>query len=206
MIASNPKRASIVDLHHAGYVTGHIAKLWDFNPRTVRRAISLFRDNGGIIDRPRCGRPRTAVVRKNVEIIRKRIGREMAEDLKINDRSVRRIVHCEINCRTYRLQKCQALTSESIPKRVQRCRASLALAADGRHTNFVFPDEKLFTVKASNNRRNDRILSESMEEANENGRLVPKKAHPQSVMVAAFITSDGKSPLIFVDSGVKPMR
>ncbi|EYC34439.1 hypothetical protein Y032_0001g415 [Ancylostoma ceylanicum] len=185
----------------------------DVDPRTVRRAISRFRDTGGITDRPRSGRPRTAVVRKNVEIIRKRIGRnpkrsmrKMAEDLKISDRSVRRIVQGKLNCRSYRLQKCQALTSENKHKRVEICRALLERAADGRHLKFVFSDEKLFTVQAFHNRQNDRILSESMEEANRNGRLVPKKAHPQSDMVASFITSDGNSPLIFVDSGVKINR
>ncbi|EYB97829.1 hypothetical protein Y032_0136g1949 [Ancylostoma ceylanicum] len=95
MIAANPKRASIADLHTAGYATGDIAKMLDVGPRTVRRASSRFRDTGGITDRPRSGRRRTAVVRKNVEIIRKRIGwnskrsmRKVDEDLKISDRSV----------------------------------------------------------------------------------------------------------------------
>ncbi|RCN47506.1 hypothetical protein ANCCAN_06403 [Ancylostoma caninum] len=199
MIAPDPKRASIVDLHRARYAPGDIAKRLDVNPRTVRRAISLFRDTDDIIGHPRSGRPRTVVVRKNVEIIRKRITRnpkrsmrKMAEDLKISDRSVRRIVHCELNCRSYRLQKCQALTSGNKRKRVQRCRALLARSADGRQLNFVFSDEKLFTVQASHNQQNDRTLSESMEKANKNGRLISKKAHPQSVMGSRSI---GKTTL-----------
>uniref|UniRef100_A0A914D452 Transposase n=1 Tax=Acrobeloides nanus TaxID=290746 RepID=A0A914D452_9BILA len=35
------------------------------------------------------------------------------------------------------------------------------------------------------------------------GRIVQRSAHPQSVMVWDGITSDGKTPMVFVDPGVK---
>ncbi|ETN73030.1 hypothetical protein NECAME_18540 [Necator americanus] len=127
----------------------------------------------------------------------------MAKDLQISERSVRRIVSENLGLRSYRLQSCHALSEENKKTRVIRCRKLLERAAQGRHRSFIFSDEKLFTIEAVYNRQNDRIISPNIREANNSGRLVPKKAHSASVMVSAFVTSDGKSPLIFVDSGVK---
>src|SRR4051812_1624344 len=42
-----------------------------------------------------------------------------------------------------------------------------------------------------------------MSQALSSGKLVDKTAHPQSVMVWCGITSDGKTPMVFVDPGVK---
>ena len=210
MVAAHPNRASIVDLHNSGYAKGVIARMLQVHPRTVRRAILRYEETDNTADRPRSGRPRTAVTPRNVNVVRKRIQRnprkslrQMARDLHISDKSVRDIVHDRLNCHSYRLQKSYALAEETKETRVRRCRELLRRAADNRHLSFVFSDEKLFTVDAVYNRQNDRVLSQTIQEANMRGRLVSKKAHPASVMVSAFISSDGKSPLVFVESGVK---
>lgn len=65
----------------------------------------------------------------------------------------------------------------------------------------LFTDEKIFTVEQALNKQNDRILSSSL--PTESDRGVPRSAHPSSVMVWAGISAEHKSPLIFVDPGVK---
>ncbi|VDL73183.1 unnamed protein product [Nippostrongylus brasiliensis] len=63
--------------------------------------------------------------------------------------------------------------------------------------------EKLFTIEQSLNRQNNRIIASSIREANSRGRIVGRTSNPAHVMVWASITSDGKSPLVFVPQNVK---
>ena len=210
MVASNPKRTSIVDLHLVGMKTKYIAKTLCVPPRTVRRTVNLFKTTGGTADRRRPGRPPTAVSKANVTKIRKRIEcrpklsmRKMARDLGISDFPVRKIVHEKLNIKSYKIYRTAGLTSANMAKRVARCKELLKRAARNRHRNFVFSDEKIFTVEAVVNRQNDRILAKHREAANSVGGIVSRASKPANVMVFACITSDGKSPLVFVDSGVK---
>ncbi|KIH60904.1 hypothetical protein ANCDUO_08832 [Ancylostoma duodenale] len=71
--------------------------------------------------------------------------------------------------------------------------------AEGSHRNIVFSDEKIFTVEPIVNSQNNRVLAEDIEQALPRGEIVGKTAHPTSVMVWGGITSDGKTPLVFVD-------
>ncbi|RCN46195.1 hypothetical protein ANCCAN_07740 [Ancylostoma caninum] len=60
-------------------------------------------------------------------------------------------------------------------------------------------DEKIFTVEPVVNSQNNRVLAKDIEQALSRGKIVGKTAHPTSVMVWGGITSDGKTPLVFVD-------
>ncbi|VDP54908.1 unnamed protein product [Heligmosomoides polygyrus] len=187
MVAAHPKRESIIGLHCAGFATKDIVKALSVLRRTVQRGLRLFEESGGTSDRRRSGRPCSAVTKRNKDIIGKRIKRspqqsirKMANDLNISEGSVRTIVHKKLNLRSYRLQKCQALSLKNKRTRVHRCKEQAAF-----------------------NQQNCRILSTDLQSANSGGRLVARKAHPATIMVCAFITSDGKSSLIFVGPGVK---
>ena len=100
MVAANPKRSSILDLHRAGMKPKKIARTLAVPLITVYRSIKLFKSTGGTVDRARSGRPRTAITRGNIEKIRRRIQRnpqrsmrKMAKEIGIHERSVRTIVH-----------------------------------------------------------------------------------------------------------------
>ena len=67
----------------------------------------------------------------------------------------------------------------------------------------VFSDEKLFTVEEALNKQNDRILSRTVSSIPEEYRLVKRVQKPSSVMVWAGISAEGRTPLVFVPSGVK---
>uniref|UniRef100_A0A915E9Y0 Uncharacterized protein n=1 Tax=Ditylenchus dipsaci TaxID=166011 RepID=A0A915E9Y0_9BILA len=61
----------------------------------------------------------------------------------------------------------------------------------------------LFVVEEKFNKQNVRIIAKDIGEASAKGRIVSRIAHPKSVMVWAGITSTGKTPLVFVEEGVK---
>ncbi|EYC22754.1 hypothetical protein Y032_0016g2928 [Ancylostoma ceylanicum] len=203
-MVAHPQRSSIVDLYRAEYATKDIVGILSVPRRTEQREVQKFKSTGEVSDHRRSGRPRSVVNRKNVDNIHKRIARyaersmrRIAADLWMSE--VRRIVHENLGLRIYRLQKCQAFCAANRLTRVRRCKELLKRAANDAHLQFVFSDEKLFSVEATFNRQNKRIIARNLQGANSSGRLVAKKAHSASVMACTFITSDGKSPLIFVD-------
>uniref|UniRef100_A0A914MLI1 Tc1-like transposase DDE domain-containing protein n=1 Tax=Meloidogyne incognita TaxID=6306 RepID=A0A914MLI1_MELIC len=62
---------------------------------------------------------------------------------------------------------------------------------------------KIFTIEAVHNHQNDRIWTT---ESPLSDKLITHSQHPRSVMVWAGICASGKTPLIFVDPGVKVNR
>lgn len=123
--------------------------------------------------------------------------RKVARETGINRESVRRIVKNELGLKPYKMQKAQLLTDANKEVRVQRCRQLLRRVAG---QEILFTDEKIFTVEAAHNHQNDRIwASESPLSTN----IVSHSQYPSSVMVWAGICASGKTPLIFVNPGVK---
>ena len=71
---------------------------------------------------------------------------------------------------------------------------------EGTLPKLVFTDKKKFDIQLVVNQQNDRVwVSYSTTE----GRIVTRRQNPQSVMVWAAVTAIGRSPLLFVPSGVK---
>jgi hypothetical protein len=64
----------------------------------------------------------------------------------------------------------------------------------------VFSDVKVFTVEQAYNNQNARIWSKGPPGA---ARVLPRSQKPASVMVWAAITSDVKTPLVFIENGAK---
>ena len=67
----------------------------------------------------------------------------------------------------------------------------------------MFSDEKLFVVEEHLNAQNDRVYAAAFEDIPEGVRTVPRFQKPGSVMVWGAVSSRGKFPLVFVESGVK---
>ena len=69
---------------------------------------------------------------------------------------------------------------------------------------ILFTDEKLFTIQSVHNSQNDRILAKNKKDIALEDRAVFRRQKPQSVMVwAGVITDERKTPLIFIEEGVK---
>ncbi|KAI6647895.1 hypothetical protein LOD99_8356 [Oopsacas minuta] len=88
-------------------------------------------------------------------------------------------------------------------KRLSRSKGLLSRFATQGLDRVLLSDEKLFTVEQASNRQNDRILSTCISAIPEKYRFVKRVQKPLSVMVLAGISSVGRTPLVFVPSGVK---
>jgi len=88
-------------------------------------------------------------------------------------------------------------------KRYRKCLVLKWLVAAGRVKNVLFSDEKIFTVQRHHNIQNDRILLKKGSAYYLAKKIVTRSLFPKSVMVWAGITADGKTPLVFVERGVK---
>ena len=77
-----------------------------------------------------------------------------------------------------------------------RCRALLQRCAG---PEILFSDENIFTIEAFHNHQNDRIWAKNSPQSDK----IVTHSHPQSVMVWAGICASDKTPLVFVDPGVK---
>ncbi len=67
--------------------------------------------------------------------------------------------------------------------------------------NSVFTDEKNFTIEAKFNHQND--LVQGCDLPAHRDHFSPHRQKPASVMVLAPVSRDTKSPLVFVEPGVK---
>lgn len=158
-------RNAIISLHKQKMSASLIIKTLKLPRSTVYYAIKRFEETGNAQDRPRTGRPLTAVTPENINKIRCRIRRnsersmrEMAKSLGINRESVRIIVRIRLGLRSYKLGRGHYLTEKMKQKRLEKARKMKRLVAAGRHRSIVFTDEKIFTVERHHNAQNDRQL------------------------------------------------
>lgn len=204
------QRADIISSYGRGNRVCDIVRELNFHRKTVQRVISRYEELGNLSDRARSGRPRTSVTRQKIGNIRDRIRRnprrsmrKMAAELGISRESVRTIVKKKLNIKCYKRQKVHLLPANTAANRVTKCRRLLRRAVGNWHRSVLFTDEKVFTIDEKFNKQNSRIISRSLEDASDKGRHVFKSAHPSSVMVWAGITADGKTPLVFIEQGIR---
>ena len=69
--------------------------------------------------------------------------------------------------------------------------------------NLVFSYEKPFVIQQFVNKQNDRVYLPKSSADNLHLRLATRTQAPVTGMVRAAITADGRSPLVFIDRGVK---
>ena len=127
--------------------------------------------------------------------------RKIARETGIKRESERHMAKRELNLMPYKLQKVKLLTDENKRVRLQRCRQLMRHAAAQRWEHILFTDEKLFfIVEQAHNHQNDKSWSA---EAPGTSAIVEHRQNPQSVMVWGGICASSKTPLVFVDQGVK---
>lgn len=201
------QREKILGLHQQGMRNCDIARRLGIVAPNVSRTIKQIEKRGHTGRHPGSGRKRTVNTPRVRQIIKKRLlrnsrvsMRKIAREIGVSRESARRIAKEHLKVKPYKLQKVQLLTDGNKLVRLQRCRQLLRRAAPLSWNRIVFTDEKLFTVEQAHNRQNDRIWSVN---APGTSAVVEHRQYPQSVMVWAGICSTGKTPLVFVDRGVK---
>lgn len=207
---AHPKRQSIIDLFNADMASKTISVILKVNERTVRKTIQRYKEQGNHKDRTGRGRKVTVATPNMIKRVRDQIRRNPRRSIRkmaikngTSTTTMRNIVRKKLKLFPYRQQQVHLLNDRMKKLRKERCMKLRARFSQGADKSIVFSDEKVFTVDPVLNRHNDRILAFNMQQAITGGKFVGKTAHPQSIMVWGAITSDGKSPLVFVDQGVK---
>lgn len=114
--------------------------------------------------------------------------RTLAKKMKVDPKTIRTAVHDDLHCKSYVLKVRQTLSEATKAKRLERCNlllTSLKHAASGRIR--FFSDEKIFTIDAKVNRRNDRWIARDPEDV----PVVGRTKFPASLHVLLVISSEG---------------
>lgn len=207
------RRDSVIALYLGGKSQVAIVRALqhlNVNKSFVSRTIARYRDIGSVAPRPKSGRKRTATspemvrkVKKRIERNPRRSGRQMARELNISQYAIRQILKNELGLKPLKFQKVQDLTDAQKKARLEKAKELLRLAESGELPNLVFSDEKPFVVSQYVNKQNDRVYLPKRSAENLNRRLATRTQAPAMVMVWAAVTADGRSPLVFIDRGVK---
>ena len=210
------KREFVVNQFFKGKTRSQIlqaGKEMKLNRMFIKRTLDRFQETQSTEDRQRPGRPKSSRTPAAIKKIRDKIRknprqsmRKMAKEQGMSPRTMRRLVTGDLQMRPFKIQSRQLLGTATKAKRLARAKLLRKKLRDGTLRNIVFSDEKLFTVQASFNHQNDRVLSRDRQSILEHYRQVYRTQKPASVMVWAAVSESGKSPLVFIPQGVKINR
>ena len=207
----NPKNLSVIELHKSGSKPINIARALNLAPTTVYSIIERFKKTGRVERKVGSGRRRFVRTPALVQAIRSRIKRnpirsmrKMARELKVGATTVRKVVKDDLKAKSRARTKKQLITESCKLKRLVRCKKLRSALKKGAPV-ILFSDEKIFTVDAVSNGRNDRYISPMRPEdvpANIRHRFTTK--HPAGIMVFGLVASNGlKMPPVFIEQGLK---
>lgn len=126
--------------------------------------------------------------------------RKMAAKFEVDNKTIRNAVKYDLRLKSYTRTPKHLLTTAMKERRLERCKKVLSYLKKKSSLVTIFSDEKIFTVDAVLNRRNDRFIAES--KANVKGTFRTK--HPAQVMAFGVVASDGKKmPMKFYKPGEK---
>ena len=125
----------------------------------------------------------------------------VAPELNISQYAIRQILKSELGVKPLKIQRVQDLTEAQKKVRLIRAKDLLRLAESAELPNVVFSDEKPFVIQQLVN--NDRFYLPNGLAENLHRLLASRTQAPAMVMVWAAIIADGRSPLVFIDRGVK---
>uniref|UniRef100_A0A914EJI1 Transposase n=1 Tax=Acrobeloides nanus TaxID=290746 RepID=A0A914EJI1_9BILA len=147
--------------------------------------------------------PRTTVI----DDIRRyeETGKRLSKKLGINPVSAWQILREDLGLKPYKFQKRQKLAAKVKMKGKERAGAILKRLSRGRHRKTLFTDEKLFDIQQVGLQPPERQIY-SRGPPNKEQRVVERVQKAESMMVWAEVCATGKTPLVFVEPGVKINR
>lgn len=203
------KREAIVELKDLGWTNAKISRTLKVSESNVSRTIKRYQELGHCGDKPR-SRMKTVRTSRAVRNIRERVRRNpnvstrrLAKSMNISQSSAHRIIKKDLKM-TWKPKRYRHLLSEATKKkRKLRCRQLLQRLKSGP-SEVIWTDEKIFTVEPKLNRKTDGAYAVDHSILEDKYRFVGRRQKPASVMVWAGVTTSGKkTPLIFVEQGVK---
>lgn len=205
------KRNLVIGLHLEGKSNIQIRRQLPHLKLTelfVFRTIKRYKETGSIKKRFGGGRRCTAIVRGNVEKLRKKLLRnpersaaQLAIETNISDRSVRRILKNKLQLKPFKKFKSQELTALQRTKRFERSKKLLAMRRSRKLPNLVFSDEKTFCIEHFLNKQNDRKWFSGRSSDHSDDLRITRRQGADQIMVWAAVTENGRSPLLFLPMG-----
>lgn len=205
------KRNAVIALHLEGKSNIEIRRALpklQLNEKFVRRTIQRYVETGSIKKRYGGGRRCTATAPAVVERVRHRLERnpersaqQLAQDLNVSDRSVRRILKKKLKVQPYKKHKSQELTALQCRKRLDRSKELIRLLDGGMLPNIVFSDEKTFCIEQYLNKQNDRVWLKKRTSNHSDRLRVTRRQGADQIMVWAAISEKGRSSLVFLPMG-----
>lgn len=126
--------------------------------------------------------------------------KKLAMELDVDRKTVQTAINSDLGFKSFVRTPRHLLTKSMQEKRLERCQKVLGFLKRNGSTVRVFSDEKIFTVDAVVNRRNDRYIAASRAEV----KGIFRTKHPAQVMVFGVVASDGKKmPPYFFKPGEK---
>ena len=119
--------------------------------------------------------------------------RQMAKERQMSKMTMLRLCKDDLKVYPYKLKKCQLLSYAAKQKRLDGSKKLLRRHGNGMLPNLIFSNEKLFTVEAAFNHKNDRVLSKSLQDIPSGLKKARRTQKPAPVMVWAAAPLEGKS-------------
>jgi inhibitor of nuclear factor kappa-B kinase subunit alpha len=124
--------------------------------------------------------------------------------MQMSRRTISRIVHDDLHLSGYKVRPYEALSQKQMEARVKKAKKLKLLVGKRNLGKVIFTDEKIFTLDESGKHPQVKIhIRRGSRKTNmaQHGRFI----HPHSpgIMVWGGVSKKGRSPLIFVEPGVK---
>jgi hypothetical protein len=186
--------------------------------RGLNYLLTRLRETGTTDRVPGSGRPRTSRTAENIDSVydlvlsqedaprTHKTTRQIARELAISQRSVRRIIHEDLQLKCLKKRRAQELTAKNCEMRLNRSRQLLRKYPSHAVDFIFFTDEKMFTVAPPVNLQNDRVYAPVLSKKRDvaaNRLLRTRSTFSKSVMVSVAVSKLGCSELIFVEPGTK---
>lgn len=175
-------------------------------------------DETGTVDRCEgSGRPRSVRTHENVQKVEERIlsqetcpgthmtPSQISKEIEISKSSIKRIIKLDLQLKTFKRVHGQKLTEVNCEKRVTISKRILRKFTEDKLSKTFFTDEKRFTVEPPRNSQNDRVYADVPHKNDiQDERLYATRSHfSASVMVSVGVSKLGKTPVFFIEQGVK---
>jgi len=226
MVFSSEDRILIEQLHRSkGYGARKLVKEFPEKGWKVCSLLCLLKklkDTGTTSRQAGSGRPRTARMPENVDVVSDmicsqddasgthRTVHEISRETGIPKSSVVCIIHNDLQLKCFKKKRAQELTTANRLNRVQRSQLLLDKFSEHEVGFIFFNDEKLFTVAPLMNSQNDRVYALVVATKKRNvstSRLLRTcPTFSKSVMISVAVSKRGCTNLIFVDPSAKINR
>jgi len=200
------RRKAVLELYLSNNSIRQIAATLKIPITTAFNDIKRFNEQGDFNDRKhlRIATVRTRSLKDKVRLRykreRRRSARKVAKELNINRETIRKVLKYDLGLTPYKMKKRQDLNEKKRKVRLERTKCLLQSDAIKNLNSILFTDEKIFTIEQSFNSQNDRIWAESSPGEDV---IVTRIQKPVSIMVWGGISATSKTPLLFLEKGVK---